>query len=187
MGGQALTAYAALLRAINVGGNGIIKMAALKGLCEAAGFASVTTLLQSGNVVFTARGTDKAVAKKLADAIEASHGFRPAIMVRTAAEVADAMKRNPFVAAARDDPGHMLIAFMTDAPTAGAAERLKAIKVASERLALSGRELFIHYPDGVGRSRITNTVLERALGVPATARNWNTVGKLLTLADKPEA
>jgi uncharacterized protein (DUF1697 family) len=147
----------------------------------------VTTLLQSGNVVFTARGTDKAVAKKLADAIEASHGFRPAIMVRTAAEVTDAMKRNPFVAAARDDPGHMFVAFMADAPTAGAVERLQAIKVARERLALSGRELFAHYPDGVGRSKVTNAMLERALGVPATARNWNTVGKLLTLAEKLSA
>jgi uncharacterized protein (DUF1697 family) len=81
----------------------------------------------------------------------------------------------------------MFVAFMADAPTAGAVERLQAIKVARERLALSGRELFAHYPDGVGRSKVTNAMLERALGVPATARNWNTVGKLLTLAEKLSA
>jgi len=187
MGGEALTAYAALLRAVNVGGTGIIKMAALKVLCEAAGFAKVATLLQSGNVVFTAGGSDETVAKKLADSIEASHGFRPAIVVRTVAEIADAVTRNPFAAAARDDPGHMLVAFTADLPTAGAAERLKAVKVAGERFALSGRELFVHYPDGVGTSKVTNTVLERALGVPATARNWNTIEKLLALAAKLEA
>lgn len=109
----------------------------------------MTTLLQSGNVVFTARGTDKAVAKKLADAIEASHGFRPAIMVRTAAEVTDAMKRNPFVAAARDDPGHMFVAFMAPPPRTvkandGIAETYRGIGepllVAQSKFTVDGNE-----------------------------------------------
>jgi uncharacterized protein (DUF1697 family) len=182
VGGEAVTAYVALLRAVNVGGTGVIKMAALKSLCEEAGFARVKTLLQSGNVVFVARGSDKAVAKKLADAIAASHGFRPEVVVRTVAEVADAMRRNPFRGEEKSDPSHLLIAFMADAPASGAAERIAAVKVARERLQLSSRELYIHYADGIGRSKVTNAVLERALGVPATARNWNTVGKLLDLA-----
>ena len=182
MGVRAVTGYVALLRAVNVGGTAIIKMAALKALCEEIGFGDVATLLQSGNVVFTAKGADRAVAKKLADAISASHGFRPEIVVRTAAEVADAMARNPFPAEAKSDPGHLLVAFMAEAPVEGAVERLAAVKVVRERLVLSGREVFIYYADGVGRSKVTNAVLERALGVPVTARNWNTVGKLLVLA-----
>jgi uncharacterized protein (DUF1697 family) len=178
-----MTAFVALLRAVNVGGNNLIRMADLKALCEDLGFGNVVTLLQSGNVVFTARGSDKAVAAKLAGAIEKSHGFRPLIVVRTAAEIADSMKRNPFKAEETNDPGHLVIAFMADQPTSGAKERVAAIKVASERLHLSGRELHAHYASGQGTSKVTNVVLEKALGVAATARNWNTVTKLFAMME----
>jgi uncharacterized protein (DUF1697 family) len=181
-----VTAFVALLRAVNVGGTGIIKMADLKAICEGLGFGNVKTLLQSGNVVFTAKGSDKSVARKLADAIEKSHSFRPAIMVRTADEIDDAMKRNPFKAEEKNDPAHLVAIFMADPPTSGAKERIAAVKVATERLHLSGRELHAHYASGQGTSKVTNAVLERALGVPATARNWNTVTKLLALAREVE-
>ncbi len=177
-----MTGFVALLRAVNVGGTGIIRMADLKVLCEAAGFRDVTTLLQSGNVVFRATGSDNAVAKKLADAIEKGHGFRPAIMVRTADEIAAVMKANPFKAEEKSDPSHLIVAFAADAPTAGAAERIAAVKVNKERLHLGPRELYVHYATGQGTSKVTNAVLERAMGTPVTARNWNTVGKLLALA-----
>jgi uncharacterized protein (DUF1697 family) len=186
VGGAAVTAFVALLRAVNVGGTGIIKMADLRAICEGIGFRNVKTLLQSGTVVFDAKGSDKAVAKKLADAIEASQGFRPAIIVRTADEIADAMKRNPFRAEEKSDPSHVLIAFMAETPASGARERIAAVKVANERLHLSGRELFAHYAGGIGTSRVTNAVLEKALGVQATARNWNTVTKLMELAQSLE-
>jgi uncharacterized protein (DUF1697 family) len=186
VGDKPVTAFVALLRAVNVGGTGIIKMADLKVLCESVGFTDVKTLLQSGNVAFLAKGSDKAVAKKLADAIEKSHGFRPAVMVRTAGEIADAMKRNPFKAEEKSDPTHLVIAFMADPPTSGAKERVAAVKVATERLHLSGRELHAHYASGQGTSKVTNVVLERALGVACTARNWNTVTKLLNLAREME-
>lgn len=181
-----MTAFVALLRAVNVGGNNLIKMADLKAICEGLGFTDVKTLLQSGNVVFKAKGSDKSVGKKLADAIEKSHGFRPAIMVRTADEIADAMKRNPFRAEEKRDPTHLVIAFMADPPTSGAKERVAAVKVATERLHLSGRELHAHYACGQGTSKVTNAIVERALGVPCTARNWNTVTKLLNLAREME-
>ena len=178
-----MTAFVALLRAVNVGGTGIIKMAALKALCDDLGFGNVRTLLQSGNVVFTTKGTDKAVARKLADAIEKSHGFRPAVMVRTAADMAGIVDRNPFPKEAKSDPRYVVVAFAAGTPATGAKERLAAVKVVRERLHLSGRELFIHYPDGQGRSIVTNLVLEKALGVAATARNWNTVTKLQAMID----
>jgi uncharacterized protein (DUF1697 family) len=162
LGNAAMTVFAALLRAVNVGGTGIIKMAELKALCEEIGFGDVQTLLQSGNVVFTAKGTDKVVAKKLADA----------------------MKRNPFKAETKKDPRFVVVGFLADAPTAGAAARIAAVKgAAGERLSLSGRELFVHYPEGQGRSKVTNAVLERALGVPVTVRNWNTVTKLMAMME----
>lgn len=177
-----MTAFVALLRAVNVAGTGIIKMAELKAICEGIGFRNVKTLLQSGNVVFDAKGNDRTVAKELADAIEASHGFRPAVMVRTADEIADAMKRNPFKAEAKSNPAFLVIVFLAGTPTRDAEGRVAAIKVAGERLHLNGRELHAYYANGQGKSKVTNAVLERALGVPATARNWNTVTKLLDLA-----
>lgn len=182
-----MTVFAALLRAINVSGSGTLKMADLKRLCEELGFGDVRTLLQSGNVVFTAKGGDEAIAKKLAGAIEKSHRFRPAIAVRTAAEIADAIARNPFTAEAKRDPRFVVVGFLTGAPTAGAASRVAAVKgAAGERLALSGRELFGHFPEGQGRSKVTNAVLERALGVPVTVRNWNTVTKLAAMMEAAE-
>lgn len=182
-----MTAFVALLRAVNVGGTGLIRMADLKEICARLGFGAVTTLLQSGNVVFTAKGSDKTVARKLADAIEKSHQFRPAVVIRTAAELADAIVRNPFRAEEKTDPARLVVVFMAESATKGAAERIAAVKVANERLHLSGRELFAHYPTGQGTSKVTNAVLERALGVSATARNWNTVTKLLALASTVEA
>ena len=182
MAGAAVTALVALLRAVNVGGTGIIRMTDLKATCESLGFRDVTTVLQSGNVVFRASGSDRTVAKKLADAIEANHSFRPAIMVRTAEEIAAAMAANPFKAEERSDPSHLIVAFTAEPPAAGATERIAAVKVAKERLWLGARELYVHYAGGQGTSKITNATLERALGTPVTARNWNTVGKLAALA-----
>jgi uncharacterized protein (DUF1697 family) len=188
MGETTVTVYAALLRAINVGGTGILRMADLKALCEDLGFGGVTTLLQSGNVVFSARGAEASVAKKLAGAIEKSHGFRPAVMVRTAAELASVIERNPFPRAAKAEPNRLLVSFLVGPPAKDAAERLVAIKVDKEELRLVGGTLYVHYAgSGMGTSKVTNAILERALGVPATARNWNTVGKLLALARKLEA
>ena len=181
-----MTVFAALLRAVNVGGTGLIRMAELKAICEELGFRHVQTLLQSGNVVFAAKGAATAVAEKLADSIEESHKFRPAIAIRTVPEVAGIVDRNPFPREVKSDPRFVVVAFATGAPTSGAKGRVAAVGVVRERLHLSGRELYIHYPDGQGRSIVSNAVLEKALGVPATARNWNTVTKLLHLAREME-
>ena len=182
MAAAELRPFVALLRAVNVGGTGIIRMSDLKTTCEGVGFRDVTTLLQSGNVVFRAPGSDRTVAKRLAEAIEASHGFRPVVIVRTAEEIAETMSGNPFKAEEKSDPSHLIVAFPEGKPTTGAAERMAAIKVAQERLHLGARDLYVHYAGGQGTSKVTNPVLERALGTPVTARNWNTVGKLLALA-----
>jgi uncharacterized protein (DUF1697 family) len=182
-----LTRFVALLRAVNVGGTGKIRMADLLALCGDLGFADAATFLQSGNVVFSARGSDKAVAKKLADAIEDSHGFRPAVIVRTADELAEVIAQNPFPEAAKTEPNRLLVSFLAGPPAEDATVRIAAVKVDREKLHLAGRELYVHYADGgMGTSKVTNVVLERALGVQATARNWNTVGKLLVLARKIE-
>ncbi len=179
-----MTVFVALLRAVNVGGTGIIRMAALKALCEEIGFGDVQTLLQSGNVVFTSRAKAATVSEKLASAIDAGHGFRPAVIIRTTDDLADVIARNPFPTAAKAEPNRLLVSFLAGAPAKDAAERLAAVKVVKEKLHLSGRELYVHYADGgMGTSKVTNVILERALGVAATARNWNTVTKLKAMMD----
>lgn len=179
-----MTAFAALLRAVNVGGTGIIKMAELKALCERIGFGDVSTLLQSGNVVFTSRAKATTVAETLAGAIEASRGFRPEVIVRTTGELVDVIARNPFPDAAKTEPNRLLVSFLAGSPVKDAVDRLAAVKVVKEKLHLSGSELYVHYADGgMGTSKVGNAVLERALGVPATARNWNTVTKLSAMLE----
>lgn len=178
-----MTAYVALLRAVNVGGRAIVPMAALKEMCETLGFRNVATLLQSGNVVFNAPKLGAAaVEKKVAAAIEESFGVRTAVMARTAGDLAAVIRHNPFARETAAEPGKVVVLFLTATPDRGAAERLAALKVGPERTVLAGRELFVHYAAGIGRSRLTNVVIEKALGgVPATGRNWNTVLKLLSL------
>ncbi len=183
MGKEPVTAFVALLRAVNVGGTGILRMADLKALCEKLGYSDVKTLLQSGNVVFTATGKADAIEKQLGGAIEKAHGFRPAIMVRTAPEMAAVVTGNPFAKEAKADGRFVVVAFAAGKPAPGAGECVAKVKVTSEKLRLAGRELYIHYPDGQGRSVVTNLALEKALGVPATARNWNTVMKLRDLVE----
>jgi uncharacterized protein (DUF1697 family) len=174
--------FAALLRAVNVGGRNLIRMPLLTELCEGLGHTGVRTLLQSGNVVFRSRSAASApMAKRLQDAIEKRCGFRPAIFLRSLAEISEAIAANPFPDAARDDPGHLLILFLDGTPPAGADAALSGFKGGPERVKLEGRNLYLHYPAGSGTSKLTNAVIEKAIGTPGTARNWNTLNKLAEL------
>jgi uncharacterized protein (DUF1697 family) len=177
-----MTTFVAFLRAVNVGGRGAIRMADLKALGEGLGFTNVRTLLQSGNMVFDGKGTTTAIAAKLADAIEAAHGFRTPVMVRTAAELDAAIGENPFAREAKDDPSHLLVLFTNGKPGGDAKARLAAIRTDKEVLTLGSRELYAYYGGGIGRSKVTVAVLEKALDVSVTGRNWNTVTKLAAMA-----
>lgn len=181
-----MTVFVALLRGINVGGNKPIKMADLRALCAELGLADAQTVLQSGNLVFAAKGGG-GLAGRLEDAIEARFGFRPTVILRTAATLADAIARNPFAGRDDVDPRKLLVMFLADAPDADAAKRLAALDTGPEETRLDGHELYLHYPEGVGRSKLTNALLERAAGVPGTARNWNTLARLHDLADTLES
>ncbi len=172
----------AFLRGVNVGGNKMISMAALKELFDDLGFKNARTLLQSGNVVFSAKpATNAALAAKIAAAIRKRFGSDVEVVIRTPDELRKAVARNPFSAAARDDPSHLLIVFLTQAPTA-AAKAMAAAKFKDERFQLSGTELFAHYGAGIGHSKVPSNFIEKTLAVPGTARNWNTVTKLIAIA-----
>ena len=171
----------ALLRAVNVGGRNRISSAALRSACESAGGADVRTLLQSGNAVFRSGARPDRLARSLEQAIRDTAGIDVTVVVRTKEELAATAAANPFRAAARSDPSHLLLMFLEAEPDGDAAEALEGVVRSPEKARLAGRDLFLHYPEGVGTSKLTGTVLERKLGVKGTARNWNTVRKLLEM------
>ena len=178
--------YASLLRGINVGGRNLMPMAALAEVYAKAGCTQVKTLLQSGNVVFRGSGSPAPLVKKLGAAIEARFGARPGLFLKTPAELRAALAANPFAAEAKADPSHLVLLFFDGKPPAAAAKTLAAWDRGPEQAQLAGGVLYIYYPEGMGRSKLTNAILERALGGPATARNFSTVTKLAALCDALE-
>lgn len=167
-----MPAYVALLRAINVGGTGKLAMADLKALCEEAGFAKVKTYIQSGNVMFTSRLGEAKVKATLEKALAAHMGKPFPAIVRTADEMADVLKRNPFAA----HPPNRVVASFLDEPAPK--DALKALVApGGEQVKLSRREIFIYYPEGMADTKLKLPALAKG-----TARNINTIGKLAAMA-----
>ena len=165
-----MTAYVALLRAVNVGGRQL-KMEDLKRVAGEVGVESPKTFIASGNLLFTSNKAEAVVKKQLEKALTDHMGKPVELMVRTAQELAETVKTNPF----EKEPGNRVAAiFFDEAP---AADAIKAAKnVANERLAPGKREIYVHYPDGQGRSK-----LKLGTKAPGTARNMNTGAKLAEL------
>ncbi len=177
--------HVAFLRGINVGGHNKIKMAELRELCESIGFESPKTLLQSGNVVFRSRASSRSqLEQRLADGIEKRFGFRCGVLVVEPSELRDAIEAMPFDADSLE-ASHLMVLFLDRSPTRAARQRLLAGWDGPEQLEFGRRSLYAYYPEGAGRSKLTLTVLEKALGVRATARNWNTANKVADLAEAP--
>jgi uncharacterized protein (DUF1697 family) len=178
-----MTTYIALLRGINVGGHQKVTMADLRDMATHLGLAEAQTLLQSGNLVFR---TAARSATQLEHLLEAEAIKRLALqsdfIVRTAEEWKTIAARNPFLEQAERDPSHLVVMFFKDAPKASDIAALRAVITGPEIVHADGRQAYITYPDGIGDSRLTNSLIERKLGVRGTARNWNTVLKLEALA-----
>jgi uncharacterized protein (DUF1697 family) len=167
-----MTAYIALLRAVNVGGTGKLPMEDLRALCVEAGFDEVQTFIASGNVIFTCRKSEAQVKAILEARLQDYAGKKIGVLVRTAAEMAAVVTNNPFP----DAPGNRTYAFFLDAPPPRDAID-RAVDRKDERIALGVREIYVHYAGGMGKSK---------LRIPAakagTARNMNTIAKLAELA-----
>ena len=177
-----MTVYVSMLRAVNVGGTSRIKMDALQALYESIGFKDVRTLLQSGNVVFRSGITDRRrLVQRIVQEIERQLDLKVDVIVRTLAEIASVVERGPALSP-RADSSKLLVMFLADVPDAAAQAALVKWHKASElpeMLELRGPEIFLYYPQGVGRSKLSGAVLENKLNVSGTARNWNTLVKLL--------
>ena len=178
-----MKSYLAFLRAVNVGGTGKIAMADLKAWLAGLGFGDVRTLLQSGNVVFRGPAEDAGgLEARLEREAKMRLGLETDFFVRSADEWEEVIRRNPFPEAAEADPSHLVVMVLKNAPTAAAAKALQAAVKGRESTCVRGREAYVVYPDGIGRSKLTIGVIERQLGTRGTGRNWNTVLKMAQAA-----
>lgn len=177
-------AYIALLRAVNVGGKNRLSMAELRAALSARGLEEVSTVLQSGNVLFRSAEPEHAAAARVGEAIEEAFGLRVGVIVRSAAELAAVAVRNPFLETGRElDPATLHVAFLSDRPTEKAVATLEPDRSPPDAFVVDGREVYLSYPNGSGRSRLTLGYLEQRLGAQGTARNWRTVRRLAALLE----
>jgi uncharacterized protein (DUF1697 family) len=167
-----MTAFVALLRAVNVGGTGKLPMADLKVLCEQQGFAKVRTYIASGNVVFESTKRERAIKAALEAALHEYAGKNVGVLVRTATEMQQVLAANPF---AKMQPSRTVAYFLDNPPPA---DTLRAITGAvEEEVRLGTREIYVHYGDGMAHSRLKIPAVDAG-----TARNMNTIAKLAEMA-----
>jgi uncharacterized protein (DUF1697 family) len=179
--GDRMQTYIALFRGINVGGKNKLPMKDLVVALESVGCRDVATYIQSGNAVFRSEGQD---ASRLADSIGAAirehHGFEPRVLLLESDEMEKAVRSNPFPEA-ESEPKTLHLYFLTTPPESPDLAALERIRGDRERFVLGEDVFYLHAPDGIGRSKLAANV-EKLLGVPTTARNWRTVGKIMELA-----
>jgi len=180
-----MAVYVGFIRGINVGGRNLLKMEALRALCASMGLQNAQTLLQSGNVVFRTKRSDAAkLTRDLEKGIRDAAGLDVRVMLRTPDELRKAIAANPFAEHAERDPSHLLITFLASEPTADARKALlDACSVSPDAVHLAARELYAYYDQGMIDSKLAKVPIEKKLGVAGTARNWNTVTKLLQMAE----
>lgn len=171
----------ALVKGINVGGHRRVPMAPLRAALGAAGLNGVRTHLQSGNVILDAPpAPDADPAAAVAEVIAATFGFDVEVVARTRAELAATVAHNPLIGE-EDDPAKLHVVFLDAAPDPEHAGRIDPDRSPPDHAVLVGREVYVHYPQGSGRSKLTADYLQRTLHRTATARNLRTVERLLEL------
>ena len=176
--------YVALLRGVNVGGKNKLPMADLRDIFTAAGCAVVQTYIQSGNVVFeAAQDLAERVPEIVTRAIRRQFGYETAVVVRSSEELRRVVASNPFDTSG--DPRFLHVAFLEDTPGAEAVSRLDPQRSPPDAFAVRGRNVHLHYPNGVARSKLTNGYLAAQLQTASTMRNWRTVLSLLKMVDAP--
>lgn len=181
-----MTSLISLLRGINVTGHRMIKMTELKALYESLGYKHVNTYIQSGNVIFRAEKDDPVQAEAFIErAIEKKFGFPVTVIVRKPAELARAIRANPFLGRNKPDESRLYVTFLRTKPGPAL---IKALQPAAARSAdqyeILGREVYLYCPNGYGKTLLSNTFFEKQLKVAATTRNWKTVNTLYAMAGR---
>jgi len=180
---DASNTFVALLRGINVGGKKKIAMAELRSLFSSLGFEDVVTYIQSGNVVFRSTDGDaNEISARIEREITRVFELDPAVLVRTPAELEKIAEHNPY--SSRTDLSKLHVVFLDRIPAKRAATALDPKRSPGDEFTIRGREIYLHLPNGAGRSKLTIDYFERVLGARATQRNWNTLRKLLELVQR---
>jgi uncharacterized protein (DUF1697 family) len=183
-----MKAIISMLRGVNVGGHNKVGMEALRSLYASLELQDAQTYVQSGNVVFrTAEKDLVSLAARIESGIERSFGFRPSVILRTTSELRAAIAASPFSKRTGIEPNRVLVTFLAAAPSAEARKKALSIQADPEELHIMERELYVYFPNGMGRPKLSMASVERMLKVPGTGRNWNTVTKLLEMAEKLES
>lgn len=182
-----MTVVISMLRGVNVGGHNKIKMHELRSLYVSLKFKNPQTFIQSGNVIFETPEKDLfLLSKQIENAIHRKFGFRPDVVVRTAAELRDIVSNTPFHSRRNLDPSKILVTFLADTPDPQACKALLDINCHPEELHIRGRELYIYFPNGMARPKLGWPLIEKTLKVRGTGRNWGSVSKMLQLAESFE-
>jgi uncharacterized protein (DUF1697 family) len=182
-----MPAIVALLRGVNLGGHKKIAMEELRTICCSLDLVNPKTYIQSGNVVFDCpKASVPKLAARIEAAIEKRLGFHSAVVLRTTGELRQIIARNPFAKRSGIEPAKLIVSFLDKPLDPESRKRILAINVGPEEIQPAERELYIYFPDGQGHSKLA-VALDRAVKLTATARNWNTVLKLLAMAEELEA
>jgi uncharacterized protein (DUF1697 family) len=178
--GKALGSYAALLRGVNLGSHNKVSMSDLRALFEALGHEEVATYVQSGNVVFKARGDAASITSAIERRIARDLGLDVAVILRSKTQLARVAAANPF-ARKEQEPTRLHVTFLADTPPRAAVRELSSGDFAPDALQVKGKEIYLHTPQGYGRTKLSGAFFEKKLGILATTRNWRTVTKLTEL------
>jgi uncharacterized protein (DUF1697 family) len=173
--------FVAMLRGVNVGGN-ILKMDRLRELCDQLGFTDTKTYVQSGNIVFESTQPASALCSLIEKRLNGETRLPVSVIVRTPAELVKIISCNPFLKEKGIDLSKLHVTFLAKPAGKDALKTLAAINAGSDRLHISGKEVYLHCPNGYGETKLSNNALQKVLGVNATTRNWNTVNKLSEMA-----
>ena len=178
-----MTTYIGVLRAINLGSHNKIAMSDLRAMLEKIGFEDPKTLILSGNVVFKSSSSSVEKIERMLEEASTKHlGVTTDYFVRSAKEWQAIIAANPFPKEAKADPARLVMMCLRDEPSAAQVKALQDAIKGREVVKARGKQAYFVYPDGMGRSKLTIKMIEKALGTRGTARNWNTVLKLGELA-----
>jgi len=172
--------YTSILRGINVSGQKKIKMGDLKSLYESLGFDEVTTYIQSGNVIFNSKLKNKSdITKSIELAIKDKFGFEVPVQIRTAQEISKVIAAIPFGDVNLvDNDTRILVTFLSSKPSKSDTDNIQKYVIEPERLIINNTHVYLYCPNGYGKTKLSNTFIERKLGTSSTTRNWKTVCKL---------
>jgi len=177
-----MPAYIAMLRGINVSGQKIIKMEDLRALCSGLGFRNVETYVQSGNIVFqTPVENPTALSKRIGETILHSFGFDVPVIVRTSKEMGIVIANNPFLKEKEVNSSKLHVTFLSETTQKGSLKKLETLSSSPDRFYAALQEIYLYCPGGYGKTKLSNSAIEKALSLRATTRNWKTTNALFEM------